>query len=67
MNADIEENNGMVKVLDEHIKSVEVEVKNTQMILEHTRSQIKIEKHTIQSIERQIGKLKNEKKRLADL
>ena len=57
----------MVRVLDEHIKSVEVEVKNTQMILEHTRAQIKIEKHTIQTIERSIGKIKNEKKRLADL
>jgi len=54
----------MVKVLDDHIKSVEIEVKNTQMILDHTRQQIKIEKHTIQSIERQIGKIKNEKKKI---
>jgi coiled-coil domain-containing protein 39 len=54
---EIEENRNMVKILDEHMKSVEQQVKNKEMINEITRENISLEKHTIQTVERQIGKL----------
>lgn len=54
---DIEDNLGMVSILDEHSKSVETQVKNKQMILDHTREQIKLEEHMKQTTNRQIGKL----------
>ena len=54
---EINENLGMVKVLEEHSKSVETQVKNKQMILDHTREQIKLEEHMKQTTNRQIGKL----------
>lgn len=54
---EIEENRNMVKILDEHMKSVEQQVKNKEMINEITRENINLEKHTIQTVERQIGKL----------
>lgn len=66
INTSIEEDKNMVRVLDEHIKSVEIQLKNKQMILDQTKAQIDAEKHSIQSMERQVGKLKNQRKILED-
>ena len=63
---DIDDNQGMVKILDEHSKSVETQVKNKQMVLDHTRDQIKLEQHMKQTTERQIGKLNTQIHNLDD-
>jgi chromosome segregation ATPase len=66
INSEIEENRGMVKILDEHTKSVEQQVRNKEMIVDQTKSNIILEEHTLQTVDRQIGKLTSQKKSLEE-
>ena len=61
VNKEIGSNKDMAGVLTEHMKSVEEQVSHKQMIFDETNKQIDLEKHTIQLIERQIGKISADK------
>jgi chromosome segregation ATPase len=57
INNEIEEDKGMTKVLDEHAKSVRMQVKNKEMLVEQTKQNLDSEAHSLQLIKLHIGKL----------
>ena len=61
---EVVDNSGMVKVLTEHTKSIEQELRHKQSVLERTEEQVEDEKHRIQVYDRQIGKIRSLKSRL---
>jgi UDP-glucose:O-linked fucose beta-1,3-glucosyltransferase len=57
INNEIEEDKGMTKVLDEHAKSVRMQVKNKEMLVEQTKQNLEAEAHSLQLIKLHINKL----------
>ena len=61
---EIEEHQERLKILDEHLKSVQLELVHTQSLVDVKNKEIESEEHLKQVAERQSGRLKNEIERL---
>ena len=59
-----EEDKEMVKILREHLQSVERQVKNREKMLEEMTQNVVNQSHTIEVVKRQIGKVKSQRKNL---
>jgi len=70
LNIEIEEHNERLKILQEHLKSVQQELIHTQALVDGKNAEIETEEHMKQISERQAGRLKNEltklEQRIAD-
>ena len=61
---EIEEHQDRLKILDEHLKSVQMELVHTQSLVDVKNKEIESEEHLKQVAERQSGRLKNEIEKL---
>ena len=61
---EIEEHQERLKILDEHLKSVQMELVHTQSLVDVKNKEIESEEHLKQVAERQSGRLKNEIEKL---
>ena len=59
-----DEDREMVKILKEHLASVEKQVKNREKMLEEMTQNVVNQSHTIEVVKRQIGKVKSQRKNL---
>lgn len=64
LNIEIEEHQERLKILEEHLKSVQQELIHTQALVDQKNKEIETEEHMKQIAERQAGRLKNELKKL---
>ena len=64
MGLEIEEHQERLKILDEHLKSVQMELVHTQSLVDVKNKEIESEEHLKQVAERQIGRLRNEIEKL---
>lgn len=60
LSIEIEEHNERLKVLQDHLKSVQQELIHTQKLVDVKNQEIETEEHMKQVAERQAGRLKNE-------
>lgn len=61
---EIEEHQERLKILAEHLKSVQLELVHTQSLVDSKNKEIETEEHMKQITERQSGRLKNEIEKL---
>ena len=61
---EIEEHQERLKILDEHLKSVQMELVHTQSLVDVKNKEIESEEHLKQVAERQSGRLRNEIEKL---
>jgi flagellar capping protein FliD len=61
---DIEEHQERLKIMKEHLKSVQMELVHTQSLVDAKDKEIETEEHMKQITERQSGRLKNEIEKL---
>ena len=61
---EIEEHQERLKILAEHLKSVQMELVHTQSLVDAKNQEIETEEHMKQITERQSGRLKNEIEKL---
>lgn len=61
---EIEEHQERLKIMAEHLKSVQMELVHTQSLVDAKNKEIETEEHMKQITERQSGRLKNEIEKL---
>ena len=64
LNLEIEEHQERLKILEEHLKSVKMELVHTQSLVDAKNKEIETEEHLKQITERQSGRLRNEIEKL---